>query len=160
MSISSDAVVSTQRSFWNDSTCIPMIVQDTTRYQILLTAAARPIFAKSSCRLYLLHTAIPKVFLRWHRLDCITVISCLQLKRNWLSCQLKKDRNSALWWKPYSGTWLLRAIICAVVVDKKNRGTSFGWSFFVVTYAVSRGAYLCFLKLCIDGRYRPIVVLE
>src|SRR5699024_12653968 len=50
------------------------------------------------------HPATPKVCSHRHRLAGITVTSCLQLKRNWLDCQPKKDRNSALRWRnPCSG---------------------------------------------------------
>ena len=103
---SPDAAANIQRSFWRGSmdTCIPTAMPATTRCRILPAAAAGPICAGSSWRPCLLHPATPKVCSHRHRLAGITVTSCLQLKRNWLDCQPKKDRNSALRWRnPCSG---------------------------------------------------------
>src|SRR5699024_9545289 len=97
-STSPDAAANIQRSFWRGSmdTCIPTAMPATTRCRILPAAAAGPICAGSSWRPCLLHPATPKVCSHRHRLAGITVTSCLQLKRNWLDCQPKKDRKQRL----------------------------------------------------------------
>ena len=87
-------------------TCIPTAMPATTRCRILPAAAAGPICAGSSWRPCLLHPATPKVCSHRHRLAGITVTSCLQLKRNWLDCQPKKDRNARKQ-QPYMENYLL-----------------------------------------------------